>query len=57
MLTRLARWQLAIFGVITVISVTSISLFYLKAPDALGIGSYEVSANFAATGGLCKTPT
>lgn len=52
MLTRLARWQLAIFGVITVISVTSISLFYLKAPDALGIGSYEVSANFAATGGL-----
>lgn len=52
MLTRLARWQLTIFGVITVISVTSVSLFYLKVPDALGIGSYEVSANFAATGGL-----
>lgn len=52
MLTRLVRWQLAIFAVITVISVTAVSLFYLKVPDALGIGSYEVSANFSATGGL-----
>ena len=52
MLTRLVRWQLAIFGVVTAISVTLISLFYLKIPDALGIGSYEVTANFAATGGL-----
>ena len=52
MLTRLARWQLAIFGLVTVISVTSISLFYLKLPEALGIGSYNVTANFAATGGL-----
>ena len=52
MLTRLVRWQLTIFGVLTVISVTSISLFYLKVPEALGIGSYQVTANFAATGGL-----
>jgi phospholipid/cholesterol/gamma-HCH transport system substrate-binding protein len=52
MLTRLVRWQLTTFAVITVISVTSISLFYLKIPDALGIGSYEVTANFSATGGL-----
>ena len=52
MMTRLVRWQLSIFAVITVISMTLISLFYLKLPDALGIGSYEVTANFAATGGL-----
>ena len=51
-LNRLARWQLAIFAVVTVVSVTLVSLFYLKVPDALGIGSYEVTANFAATGGL-----
>lgn len=52
MLSKLARWQLAIFGLVTVVSVTSISLFYLKVPEALGIGSYTVTANFAATGGL-----
>ena len=32
--------------------MTLIALFYLKIPDALGIGSYKVTANFAATGGL-----
>ena len=52
MLTRLIRWQLALFGLVTVISVTSISLFYLKVPDALGIGNYQVTVNFEATGGL-----
>lgn len=52
MLTPMVRWQLAIFAVVTLISVTSVSLFYLKVPDALGIGSYKVTVNFAATGGL-----
>ena len=52
MLTRLARWQLGIFAVITVITVAIVSVTYLKLPDALGIGTYEVKANFAAAGGL-----
>lgn len=52
MMTRLVRWQLTIFSIVTAISMTLIALFYLKIPDALGIGSYEVTANFAATGGL-----
>lgn len=52
MLTRLVRRQLAIFALVTVFSITAISLFYLKVPQALGIGSYQVTANFSATGGL-----
>ncbi|WP_422744562.1 MCE family protein [Mycobacterium sp. WMMD1722] len=52
MLTRLTRLQLAIFAVVTVLTVGAISLFYLRLPSAVGIGSYDVTANFVAGGGL-----
>lgn len=52
MLTRLTRLQLSIFAVVTVLTVGAISLFYLHLPAAVGIGSYNITANFTAGGGL-----
>lgn len=52
MLDRLARIQLAIFAIVTVLCVGAISVFYLHVPAAMGIGTYDVKANFVAGGGL-----
>src|ERR1700712_2866502 len=54
MLDRLTRVQLAIFAVVTVITVVVMAVFYLRLPAALGIGTYRVTANFVAGGGLYK---
>ncbi|OBI70930.1 virulence factor Mce family protein [Mycobacterium sp. E740] len=54
MLSRLTRIQLSIFAIVTVLTVGAISIFYLKLPAAVGIGTYEVTADFAAGGGLYK---
>ncbi|MGH3554287.1 MAG: virulence factor Mce family protein, partial [Mycobacterium sp.] len=48
------RAQLAIFGVVTVITVALMAIFYLRLPAALGIGTYQVTADFVAGGGLYK---
>ncbi|MDT5298359.1 MAG: phospholipid/cholesterol/gamma-HCH transport system substrate-binding protein [Mycobacterium sp.] len=52
MLDKLTRLQLSIFAVVTVICVGAISAFYLHLPAAVGIGSYDITANFVAGGGL-----
>jgi len=52
MLDRLSKIQLAIFAVVTVLTVGAISIFYLRIPEAIGVGSYQVTANFTAAGGL-----
>ncbi|MGK2866104.1 MAG: MCE family protein [Mycobacterium sp.] len=52
MLTKLTRVQLSIFAIVTVLTVTAISAFYLHVPAALGIGTYNISAKFVAGGGL-----
>ncbi|ORB31858.1 MCE family protein [Mycolicibacterium parafortuitum] len=52
MLSRLTRIQLMIFAIVTVLSVGAVSLFYLRVPSAVGIGAYDVTANFEAGGGL-----
>jgi phospholipid/cholesterol/gamma-HCH transport system substrate-binding protein len=52
MLDRLTRLQLSIFAIVTVLTVTAISAFYLHVPAALGIGTYNITANFVAGGGL-----
>ena len=54
MLDRLTKVQLAIFGVVTVITVAIMAIFYLQLPAALGIGTYKVTADFVAGGGLYK---
>lgn len=52
MIDRLTRLQLGIFAIVTVLTVSAISIFYLKVPAALGIGTYRVTADFIAAGGL-----
>jgi phospholipid/cholesterol/gamma-HCH transport system substrate-binding protein len=52
MLDRLTRLQLSIFAIVTVLTVGAISIFYLHAPAAMGLGAYSVNANFVAGGGL-----
>ena len=52
MLDRLTDIQLAIFAVVTVICVGVISIFYLHLPAAVGLGAYQVTADFKAGGGL-----
>jgi phospholipid/cholesterol/gamma-HCH transport system substrate-binding protein len=52
MLTRLSKIQLTIFSIVTVLTVSAIAVFYLHLPAAVGIGSYQVDADFVAGGGL-----
>ncbi|MGE2731019.1 MCE family protein, partial [Mycolicibacterium vaccae] len=52
MIDRLTRIQLGIFALVTVITVGITAIFYLQVPAALGIGVYNVTANFAAGGGI-----
>ncbi|CAJ1495787.1 MCE family protein [[Mycobacterium] burgundiense] len=52
MLDRLSRIQLMIFSIITVLTVGAIAIFYLQVPAKVGIGAYEVDANFVAGGGI-----
>ncbi|MBV8928859.1 MAG: MCE family protein, partial [Mycobacteriaceae bacterium] len=54
MLDRLARVQLLIFALVTVITVGAISTFYLHLPARVGLGAYNITANFVAGGGLYK---
>lgn len=54
MIDRLAKIQLSIFAVITVITLSVMAIFYLRLPATFGIGTYSVSADFVAGGGLYK---
>lgn len=54
MIDRLAKIQLSIFVVITVITLSVMAIFYLRLPATFGIGTYGVSADFVAGGGLYK---
>jgi phospholipid/cholesterol/gamma-HCH transport system substrate-binding protein len=52
MLDRLTRVQLTIFAIVTVVCVGAMSTLYLHLPSAVGLGSYRVTADFKAGGGL-----
>lgn len=54
MIDKLTRIQLWIFAVITVLTLTIMAIFYLRLPATFGIGTYGVSADFVAGGGLYK---
>jgi phospholipid/cholesterol/gamma-HCH transport system substrate-binding protein len=54
MLDRLARIQLMIFATVTVLCVGAIAIFYLRVPARLGIGAYDITADFDAAGGLYR---
>ncbi|MEW5808753.1 MAG: MCE family protein [Actinomycetota bacterium] len=52
MLTRLVRWQLTIFALVTVFAVTVVAVGYLRLPAFFGYGTYHVTVNLTASGGL-----
>ena len=54
MIERLTKIQLGIFALITVITLTVMGIYYLRLPATLGIGTYGVTADFVAGGGLYK---
>ncbi|WP_066916302.1 virulence factor Mce family protein [Mycobacterium interjectum] len=54
MLDRLTKIQLGIFALITAITLIVTAIFYLRLPATFGIGTYGVSADFVAGGGLYK---
>src|ERR1700751_4475104 len=54
MLDLLARIQLTIFAIVTVLCVGAIAIFYLHVPARLGIGAYHITADFVEGGGLYK---
>jgi phospholipid/cholesterol/gamma-HCH transport system substrate-binding protein len=54
MIDRLTRIQLAMFGLVTVITLTLMIIFYLRLPATFGLGTYSVTADFVAGGGLYK---
>ncbi|OSC42104.1 virulence factor Mce family protein [Mycobacterium decipiens] len=54
MIDRLTRIQLAIFAVVTVITLTVMGIFYLRLPATFGVGTFIVTADFVAGGGLYK---
>ena len=54
MIDRLTKIQLIIFAVITAVTLTIMAIFYLRLPATFGIGTYGVSADFVAGGGLYK---
>lgn len=57
MTDRLTRIQLTIFAIVTAITVSLMAIFYLRMPAALGVGTYAVTADFAAGGAYTRTRT
>ncbi|MBW0015716.1 MCE family protein [Mycobacterium sp.] len=55
MLTPFIRRQLILFGILTVISITVLGVYYLQVPSLVGIGRYELKAELPASGGLYPT--
>src|SRR5271166_1804204 len=55
MLTPFIRRQLIMFGILTVISLLVLGVYYLQIPSLMGIGRYTLKAELPASGGLYKT--
>ncbi len=55
MLTPFIRRQLVLFGILTVISLLVLGVYYLQIPSLAGIGRYELKAELPASGGLYPT--
>src|SRR6201996_6076662 len=51
---KLTKIQLGIFAVITALTLSVMAIFYLRLPATFGLGTYVVSADFVAGGGLYK---
>lgn len=55
MLTPFVRRQLILFGILTVISLSVLGIYYLQIPSLIGVGRYTLKAELPASGGLYPT--
>ena len=55
MLTRFIRIQLIVFGVVTLVALLVLCLYYVRLPAYLGVGQYTLKAQLPAAGGLYVT--
>ena len=55
MLTPFIRRQLIVFGILTVISILVLGVYYLQVPSLMNIGRYTLKAQLPASGGLYPT--
>ncbi|MDM4141409.1 MULTISPECIES: MlaD family protein [Mycobacterium] len=55
MLTPFIRRQLIAFGILTVISLLVLGIYYLQIPSLMGVGRYTLKADLPASGGLYPT--
>jgi len=55
MLTPFIRRQLILFGILTVIAILVLGVYYLRIPSLVGIGQYTLKAELPASGGLYPT--
>jgi phospholipid/cholesterol/gamma-HCH transport system substrate-binding protein len=55
LLTTFIRRQLVAFGILTVISLLVLGVYYLQIPSLVGIGQYTLKAKLPASGGLYPT--
>ncbi|WP_461665751.1 MCE family protein [Gordonia sputi] len=54
-LTRLVRWQLIVFALLAVVSVVYGSIHYVGIGRITGLGTYQVTAEFADGGGIYES--
>ncbi len=55
MLTPFVKRQLVAFGIMTVISLLVLGVYYLQIPSLVGIGRYTLQADLPSSGGLYPT--
>ncbi|MDT5144337.1 MAG: phospholipid/cholesterol/gamma-HCH transport system substrate-binding protein, partial [Mycobacterium sp.] len=55
MLTRFIKRQLVLFGILTVVALLVLGVYYLRIPTLMGIGQYQLKAELPASGGLYPT--
>ncbi|SPM39186.1 ABC-type transporter Mla maintaining outer membrane lipid asymmetry, periplasmic component MlaD, partial [Mycobacterium numidiamassiliense] len=55
LLTPFIKRQLVAFGILTVISLLVLGIYYLQVPSLVGIGQYTLKAELPASGGLYPT--
>ena len=55
MLTPFIRRQLILFGILTVVSLLVLGVYYVRLPSLAGIGQYTLKAELPASGGLYPT--
>ncbi|MFT3660130.1 MAG: MCE family protein [Gordonia sp. (in: high G+C Gram-positive bacteria)] len=51
-ITSFIRGQLTIFAIVAVVAMLAVAVFYVRIPAMFGIGSYRVTLQMPATGGL-----